>query len=102
VKSAEEIIARIHPEDEQRVLKAIADALDPVDPKCAVTLFRLRERHGEIRWVVTLGQGYFEGVGSARRGVSIVGTCQDMTARKEREEKEQLLIGEIYHSRSGR
>jgi PAS domain S-box-containing protein len=93
----EDILGRLHPDDVELVLKAIAEALDPADPKRAVNQFRVRGAHGEIRWVETLGRGYFEGTGRERRGVRIVGACQDITERKEREEKEHLLMREINH-----
>jgi PAS domain S-box-containing protein len=92
-----DLLGRLHPDDVETVLNAIANALDPADPKRTVTQFRVRHRQGEIRWVETLGQGYFEGSGAECRGVSIVGTCQDITERKEREEKEHLLMREINH-----
>jgi two-component sensor histidine kinase len=38
-----------------------------------------------------------EGAGPERRAVSFVGTLQDITERKEREEKERLLMREINH-----
>jgi two-component sensor histidine kinase len=38
-----------------------------------------------------------EGARRERWGLSIVGTCQDITERKEREEKEHLLMREMNH-----
>jgi PAS domain S-box-containing protein len=93
----DEVVSRLHPEDVETVLRAIAAALDPANPQRAVTQFRVQRRPGESRWLETLGQGYFEGAGHERRGVNIVGTCQDITERKEREEKEHLLMREINH-----
>src|SRR5262249_1129280 len=43
------------------------------------------------------GLAYFEGAGPERRIVSMVGTTQDITERKEHEEKEHLLMREINH-----
>jgi two-component sensor histidine kinase len=43
------------------------------------------------------GLAYFDGGGHQRRAVSIVGTAADITERKEREEKEHLLMREINH-----
>jgi PAS domain S-box-containing protein len=54
-------------------------------------------RGGEIRWVEVHRLAYFEGAGRGRRAVHDVGTVQDITERKEREEKEQLLMREINH-----
>jgi PAS domain S-box-containing protein len=93
----EEVLTRLHPDEVPRVLTAIGEALDPADPKRAVNQFRLVGPRGDIRWVETLGQGYFEGEGPGRRGVVIVGTCQDISERKEREDKEHLLMREINH-----
>jgi PAS domain S-box-containing protein len=93
----EEVIKRVHPDDVEQVLAAIAASLDPVDPKRSTSEFRIRRRDGEVRWVETLALAYFEGAGPERRAVSMAGTVADITARKEREEKEHLLMREINH-----
>jgi PAS domain S-box-containing protein len=93
----EELLKPVHPDDVERLWAAIAAALDPVNPKRSATEFRLRRRSGEVRWVETLGLGHFEGAGRERRAVSMAGTAQDITERKEREEKEHLLMREINH-----
>src|SRR5215471_6843156 len=87
----------VHPDDMERVWAALEASLDPVDPRRAATEFRLRRRDGEVRWVETLALAYFEGDGRERRAVSLAGTAQDITERKEREEKEHLLMREINH-----
>jgi PAS domain S-box-containing protein len=93
----EEIMKLVHPDDLERVQVNLEAALNPVDPRRSATEFRLRRAHGGIRWVETLGLAYFEGAGRERRAVSFIGTLQDITERKEREEKEQLLMREINH-----
>ena len=45
----------------------------------------------------TQGLAHLEGAGRERRVVSFIGTVQDITERKEHEEKEQLLMREINH-----
>jgi two-component sensor histidine kinase len=50
-----------------------------------------------MRWVETLGLAYFEGTADEQQAVSFVGTLADITERKEREEKEHLLMREINH-----
>jgi HWE histidine kinase len=50
-----------------------------------------------VRWVEGNGLAYFEGAGPERRVVSFGGTAQDITERKEREEKEHLLMREVNH-----
>jgi PAS domain S-box-containing protein len=93
----EEFMKRVHPDDTEWVWTALEASLDPVNPRRAATEFRLRRRNGEVRWVETVGLAYFEGAPHERRAVSMAGTAQDITARKEREEKEHLLMREINH-----
>ncbi len=93
----EEIMKLVHPDDVEMVQANLEASLDPVDPKLSATEFRLRRGDGEIRWVETLGLAYFEGDGRERRAVSFVGSLADITERKEREEKEHLLMREINH-----
>src|SRR5258707_3029150 len=84
-------------DDAEGVWRPVGAPLDPADPRRSATEFRLRRRNGEVRWVETLGLAYFEGAGRERRAVGMVGTAQDITERKEREEKEHLLMREINH-----
>src|SRR5712671_5367896 len=93
----EEIMKLVHPDDLEMVQTNLKAALDPIDPRRSATEFRLRRKDGEVRWVETLGLAYFEGAGPERRAVTFVGTLQDVTERKEREEKEHLLMREINH-----
>jgi two-component sensor histidine kinase len=87
----------VHPSDVEMVQANLQAALDPIDPRRSTTEFRIKRRNGEVRWVETLGLAYFGGAGHQRRAVSFVGTLQDITERKEREEKEHLLMREINH-----
>jgi len=93
----EDIMKRVHPDDAEMVQANLAAALDPVDPRRSATEFRITRGNGEIRWLETLGLAYFDGDGRERRAISFVGTIQDITERKEREEKEHLLMREINH-----
>jgi two-component sensor histidine kinase len=54
-------------------------------------------RGGEIRWLEVHRLAYFEDAGRGRHATREVGTVQDITERKEREEKEHLLMREINH-----
>jgi two-component sensor histidine kinase len=67
------------------------------DPKPYMDEYRIVRKDGTVRWVDSRGNAYFEGTGLERRAVSLVGTVQDNTERKEREEKEHLLMREINH-----
>jgi PAS domain S-box-containing protein len=91
----EEILKPVDPDDAQRLWAAIEASLDPVDPKRSATEFRLRRRNGTVRWVETLGLAHFEG--AEPRAIGMAGTAQDITERKEREEKERLLMREVNH-----
>ncbi len=92
-----EFMKRVHPDDMERVWAGIAAAFDPADPKPLSIEYRTRRGDGKIRWVETHGLAYFEGAGRQRRPVSVIGTVADITERREREEKEHLLIREINH-----
>jgi PAS domain S-box-containing protein len=93
----EEFLKRLHPGDMERFSAVRKAALNPVDPKPYVNEYRIVRRDGRVRWVDSRGLAYFEGAGRERRLVSFVGTVQDITERKEREEREHLLMREINH-----
>jgi len=93
----EEFTKRVHPDDVERVWAAMEAALDPTDPKPYAIEYRVQRRDGEVRCVEAYGLTYFEGASHERRAVSMVGTVQDITERKKREEKERLLMREVNH-----
>jgi PAS domain S-box-containing protein len=95
--SIEEFMKRVHPDDAARFWANREAALDPASPKPYAHEYRVRRRDGEIRWVEGRGLGHFEGAGPERRAVSLTGTVQDITERKEREEKEYFLTREVNH-----
>jgi PAS domain S-box-containing protein len=94
----DEVIERVHPDDAEGFRANREAALDPANPKPYVHHeFRVRRRDRTVRWVESNALAYFEGAGAERRAVSLGGTVQDITERKEREEKENLLMREINH-----
>jgi PAS domain S-box-containing protein len=93
----EEFVKRVHPDDLERVWSDREAALDPSDPKRYAHEYRIRRRDGKIRWVDVHGLSYFEGAGRERRVASFIGTAADITERKDREEREHLLMGEVNH-----
>jgi PAS domain S-box-containing protein len=93
----DELMKRVHPDHVERFWAVRERALDPADPKPYANEYRLRRRDGAVRWVESRGLAYCEGAGPERQVVSFVGTVQDITERKEREEKEHLLMREINH-----
>jgi PAS domain S-box-containing protein len=93
----EEFRRRVHPDDLARVWAAVEAALDPADPKPYAVEFRHRRADGEVRWVEAHGLVDFDGTGREQHAVCMVGTTQDITERKLREEREHLLTREINH-----
>jgi PAS domain S-box-containing protein len=87
----------VHPDDVEKVWAAYHRALDPAQPERSPTQFRLRRGNGAVRWVETQGLAHLESAGRDRQVASFVGTVQDITERKEREEREHLLMREINH-----
>jgi PAS domain S-box-containing protein len=92
-----ELMERVHPGDAERFWTNREAALDSPNPKAYAHEYRVRRRDGTIRWVEGRGVAYFEGDGAEQRAVRLIGTVQDVTERKEREEKEHLLMREINH-----
>jgi PAS domain S-box-containing protein len=93
----EELVERVHPDDREKFLAARKAALDPPDPKPFAIEYRILRRDGKIHWVESRGLAYFQDAGPKRQLVSFIGTIQDITQRKEHEEKEHLLMREINH-----
>jgi PAS domain S-box-containing protein len=95
--TVEEFMNWVYPDDAERVWAAFRAALDPAQPERSATQFRLRRGDGKFRWMETQGLARLEGAGRGRRVVTFIGTVQDITERKERAEKERLLMEEINH-----
>jgi PAS domain S-box-containing protein len=93
----EEFLKRMHPDDVARFLAVREAALDPVDPKPYGNVYRIVRSDGKVRWLESRGRAHFDDAGPERRLVSFIGTIQDITERKEREEREHLLLREINH-----
>jgi PAS domain S-box-containing protein len=93
----EEFMNWVHPDDVEKVWAGYHSALDPAQPERSPTQFRLRRGDGKVRWVETQRLAHVEGAGRERQVVSFIGTVQDITERKERDEREQLLMREITH-----
>jgi two-component sensor histidine kinase len=59
--------------------------------------YRIRRRDSWVRWVENHGLAYFVGAAPGQQVAGFVGTLADITERKEREERERLLMREINH-----
>jgi PAS domain S-box-containing protein len=88
--TVEEFMNWVRPDDVEKVWAAYYRALDPAQPERSPTQFRLRRGSGKVRWVETQGVAHLEGAGRDRQVVSFIGTVQDITERKEHEERERL------------
>ncbi|MGA8489746.1 MAG: PAS domain-containing protein [Terriglobales bacterium] len=77
----QEFYQRLHPDDRERVSKAIADAIQNRKPYTAE--FRIVRPDGSIRWVTDRGNFYYAPKGAPQRGL---GVAMDVTERKQAEE----------------
>lgn len=74
---------RLHPEDLERTLKENLDCTNNVIPSFEVE-FRMRTKTGGWRWI--LGRGKAASRDADGKAIRMVGTHQDITARKQAEE----------------
>jgi PAS domain S-box-containing protein len=93
----DELMKLVYLDDAEKVWATFKTARDPTDPKPYAIEFRVPRRDGKTRWVEVHWLAYFEEAERKRRAASVVGTVQDITERKEREEKEHLLMREVNH-----
>ncbi len=93
----DEIKGLVHPDDAERFLIDRGATLDPASPGRSTHEYRVQRKDGTVRWVQVCRLAYFEGAGRERRVASVVGTVQDITERKQRAEREHLLVREAHH-----
>ena len=84
--SLEAILARVHPDDVERLKQDIVSANDPASEGRYATEYRVIHPDGEIRWLAVQARIYFEGEDESPHAVLVVGTSQDVTARKQVEQ----------------
>jgi hypothetical protein len=60
-------------------------------------VYRILRSDGKVRSLESRGRAHFDDDGPERRLVGSIGTIQDITERKEREERAHLLLREINH-----
>jgi PAS domain S-box-containing protein len=93
----EDLKKLVHPDDAERFWADREAAIDPANPRPYAHEYRVRRRDGEVRWVHVRLLPQFESTGSHRWLASTVGTVQDITERKEHEERERFLVREMNH-----
>ena len=88
--SEQEFYRRVHPEDRERVSKALTDAIQ--NQKLYAAEFRVVRPDGTIRWVTARGKFYYAANGEPER---MLGIGVDVTDRKQAEEARQQKETEL-------
>jgi PAS domain S-box-containing protein len=94
-------IDTIFPEDRDKVGAAVGRAHDPRGDGRFDVENRVVRRDGELRWLSTRGQTFFEGKGPARWPVRSVGAVVDVTERKRVDEaisRSEALLAEAQRT----
>jgi PAS domain S-box-containing protein len=82
-----EITSRVFPADVPRLQAAITAILEPVTNGRLELEYRVIHRDGSIHWLAVHTRVHFENRNGVRTAVMAVGTSQDITERKDAEEK---------------
>jgi PAS domain S-box-containing protein len=94
--SIQEFYRRIHPDDRERVSKAVADAMQDRTPYLAE--FRLIQPDGTVRWLSNRGKFHYAPNGEPER---MLGMALDVTERRQSEESLTLFRKLIDGSNDG-
>ena len=81
----EDAFVRVYRDEQARVRKQFAEALDPASGGRLDMNFRFVRPGGEVRWMSWSGRVHFDEESVPRKPVRIVGTCVDTTERLEAE-----------------
>jgi len=84
----------IHPDEVAQFKKHLVEQLNDLDTSIYRDEFRIVRPDGELRWLDVRGQIRRKADGAAK---DILAIATDITERKEAEEREQLLMGELRH-----
>ncbi len=77
------MMACVHPDDLHALQELMTSTYRPDAPDARFTSeCRMQYPDGEVRWMVVRAQAFFEGAGAGLRVTRVVGTTQDVTARK--------------------
>ncbi|MGO4571590.1 sensor histidine kinase [Microvirga sp. 2TAF3] len=82
----------VHPEDAERVLAKMKASV--MGNGHYEDEFRVRHPDGEVRWINSKGRVFFD---ARRRPIHFVGIFQDITERRQAEDQQQFLLGELNH-----
>lgn len=88
----------IHPEDREAMVAAVRRAHDPGGNGLFDVEHRIVRGEGDLRWLTTRSQTFFQGEGDSRRKVRTVGAMLDITDRHRIEEETQKLVEVVQNS----
>ena len=91
----------VYAEDREAMAEAVRRAHDPAGDGLFDVEHRIARRDGNLRWITTRSQTFFEGEGAARHKVRTVGAMLDITERKQAEAQlraSQARLSGIIHS----
>ena len=78
-------LKHVHPEDSERIGKAVQRAHDPSGDGSFDVEHRIIDRNGKTHWLNTRSRTLFEGEGQDRHPARTVGAVEDITYRKDAE-----------------
>lgn len=84
--SMREFQQRLHPDDVEKIGKALMQANDPTGDGIYNVEYRFTDPKGTLRWLLARAQTFFEGDGINKHPVRTVGALIDITERKQMEE----------------
>lgn len=93
--SVEALFAQLHPEDREAFLAAVERAHDPAGDGFFSREYRIVRHGGEVCWVSSRAQTFFESENGTRRPVRTIGAELDITERKHAEEALQKSVDEV-------
>lgn len=93
-ESHESWVARIHPEDRQRVTRHFSDTIAGDALVYEVEYRIIRPSDGAVRWILAKAEIERDSSGKA---VRLLGAHIDITARREAEEQRNLIARELVH-----
>lgn len=96
VISYSNVLACVHPDDVDRISKAVADSIDPLLHKPYDVKFRVVGPNAKLlHWVRSIGRAYFNHEGICTR---FAGTIEDITLDMDARNEQNKLLALIEHS----
>ena len=80
--TVQRFVDQVIPDDRERIADAVRRAHEPAGDGRFDVEHRIVRRDGEIRWLTTRSQTFFEGEGKERRPVRTIGATADITESK--------------------